>query len=157
MVIICSYRPPRKMTFWQTKSLDEMTHDEWESLCDGCALCCMVKLEDEDTGEVHHTGMVCDYLDLDSCRCTDYPARHINVPDCVVLTPDRARSFSWLPKSCAYRTLAEGRPLPDWHPLVSGERDSTNTAGASVRDKVVHVGQVHPDEHETMIVRWVET
>ena len=141
------------MTFWQTKALEQLSETEWESLCDGCALCCMVKLEDDSSGEIHHTAMVCNYLDMESCRCTDYAARHTNVPDCVVLTPQRAKSFSWLPKSCAYRCLAEGRPLPDWHPLLGGD---PHQAGVSVKGKVIHVDAVHPDDHEEMIVKWVE-
>ncbi|MFT7652181.1 MAG: putative cysteine cluster protein YcgN (CxxCxxCC family) [Limisphaerales bacterium] len=145
------------MKFWESKTLAEMTKDEWESLCDGCAQCCMIKLEDEDTEEIHHTAMVCDYLNLDSCRCTDYSARHVNEPDCVVLTIDGAKNFSWLPKSCAYRTLAEGRPLADWHPLLSGRPDSVHTAGVSVFERVVHQGEIHPDEQESMIIQWVET
>ena len=141
------------MSFWQTKTLDELSKDEWESLCDGCALCCMVKLEDEDSGEVHHTAMVCNYLDLDTCRCTDYARRHTNVPDCVVLTPERAREFTWLPKSCAYRSMAEGRGLPDWHPLLGG---NPHDVDVSVMGKVVHEETVHPDDQEEMIVKWVE-
>lgn len=145
------------MNFWETKSLREMTEAEWESLCDGCALCCMVKLEDADTGEVHHTAMVCDYLELGTCQCSDYSRRHVNVADCVVLTPAKAQEFTWLPKSCAYRTLAEGRPLASWHPLISGDPQSVVEAGVSVANRVVHQGQVHPEEQESMVVQWVET
>ena len=143
--------------FWKTKSLAQMTSVEWESLCDGCARCCMIKLEDEDTDEVHYTAMVCDLLNQDQCRCTRYPQRHELVPDCVVLTPERATSFHWLPKSCAYRTLAEGRELEDWHPLVSGSSDSVHQAGISVRDRVVSEQAIHPDDHELMVVQWIET
>ena len=144
------------MAFWQEKTLAEMSDDEWESLCDGCAKCCMIKLEDEETAEIHYTAMVCDLLDLDACRCTAYPDRHSLVPDCVVLDAETALAFTWLPKSCAYRTLAEGRDLPEWHPLVSGDTDSVHKAQRSVRDRVIPVGQVHEEEHEEMVIQWVE-
>ena len=143
------------MSFWQTKTLDELSKDEWESLCDGCALCCMVKLEDEDSGEVHHTAMVCNYLDLDTCRCTDYARRHTNVPDCVVLTPERAKEFTWLPKSCAYRSMAEGRGLPDWHPLLTGDPASVVAAGESIVGRIVPEQHVPLEAYEEFIIRWV--
>jgi uncharacterized protein len=133
-----------------------MSEREWELLCDGCARCCMIKLEDEDTGQVHYTAVVCDLLDLDVCRCKRYPQRHELVPDCVVLTPDRAAEFAWLPTTCAYRMLAEGRDLQWWHPLVSGNPDSVHEAGISVRDKVVPESSVHEDDQMEMIVTWVE-
>ncbi len=142
--------------FWKTKTLDEMSEAEWESLCDGCARCCMIKLEDEDSGEVHYTAMVCDLLELERCRCTRYPERHALVPDCVVLTPDRALDFAWLPTTCAYRRVAEGKDLAAWHPLVSGSADSVHEAGISVRGKVVPESAVHADAGEDMIVTWVE-
>lgn len=133
-----------------------MSDEQWESLCDGCARCCMIKLEDEDDAQVYYTAIVCDLLDQEQCRCTAYPRRHELVPDCVVLTPDRAASFSWLPTTCAYRTLAEGRDLEEWHPLKSGTPDSVHAAGISVRGKVVAESSVHSHEHEDMIVTWVE-
>ena len=142
--------------FWQEKPLEQMTDAEWESLCDGCARCCMIKLQDEDSGDVHYTALVCDLLDLDSCRCTRYSERHVLVPDCVVLTPARTSEFHWLPVSCAYRTLAEGRELAWWHPLVSGSDATVHEAGISVRGKVMPAGAVHADEQEDMIINWVE-
>lgn len=142
--------------FWRNTPLDKMSDRQWESLCDGCARCCMIKLEDEDTAEVHYTALVCDLLDEDSCRCTRYPQRHELVPDCVVLTPQRAADFHWLPVTCAYRTLAEGRPLQWWHPLVSGNQASVVEAGISVKDRVVHESTVHEEEQQDMIVTWVE-
>jgi uncharacterized protein len=142
--------------FWRNRSLADMTEQQWESLCDGCARCCMIKLQDEDTDEVFYTALVCDLLDEDTCRCTRYPQRHQLVPDCVVLTPERASEFHWLPKSCAYRTLAEGRELAWWHPLVSGRAETVVEAGISVHGRVVPEAAVHQDEHEDMIVTWVE-
>jgi uncharacterized protein len=122
--------------FWKTKALEEMTLDEWESLCDGCARCCLVKLEDEETGDVHYTDVGCTLLDAAGCRCRDYPNRQAKVPDCVRLTPDAVRRLSWLPQTCAYRLLAEGRDLYWWHPLVSGDPETVHAAGIAVRDRV---------------------
>ncbi|MBV8440210.1 MAG: YcgN family cysteine cluster protein, partial [Hyphomicrobiales bacterium] len=117
--------------FWRTKTLDEMSASEWESLCDGCGRCCLVKLEDEDDGEIHFTDIGCKLLDAKTCRCLDYKSRHRRVPDCVKLTPQAVRSLSWLPVTCAYRLVAEGKDLFDWHPLVSGSADSVHEAGVS--------------------------
>jgi len=142
--------------FWERIPLHQMSDQQWESLCDGCARCCMLKLENEETREVHYTAVVCKLLDQQKCRCTRYPQRHQLVPDCVVLTPTATLEFTWLPKTCAYRTVAEGRTLPWWHPLVSGDPETVHTAGISVRDKVVSQADVHAEAHEEMIVNWVE-
>ncbi len=125
------------LPFWRTKSLEEMNREEWESLCDGCGRCCLVKLEDEDSGEIHFTDIGCTLLDAKACRCRDYQRRTRRVADCVKLTPAVVRTLSWLPATCAYRLLAEGKDLPDWHPLVSGSPDSVHEAGVSVRGRVV--------------------
>ncbi len=113
-----------------------MSDAEWESLCDGCARCCLVKLEDEDSGEIHFTDIGCKLLDAKTCRCTDYKRRRRRVKDCVKLTPEGVRSLTWLPKTCAYRLVAEGRDLYWWHPLVSGSPDTVHEAGVSVRGRV---------------------
>ncbi len=107
--------------FWKTTALEAMTEAQWESLCDGCGRCCLVKLEDEESGAIHFTDVRCTLLDAQACRCKDYPNRQARVHDCVRLTPHEVRTLPWLPKSCAYRLVAEGKDLFWWHPLVSGD------------------------------------
>ena len=123
--------------FWKRKSLGEMNADEWESLCDGCALCCLQKLEDEDTGDIYFTDIACRLLDTDACRCTDYRNRAKLVSTCLVLSADEAEAFEWLPDTCAYRLLAGDHDLPDWHPLLTGDPESVHEAGISARGKCI--------------------
>lgn len=140
--------------FWKRKSLDEMSRPEWESLCDGCARCCLIKLEDSDTGEIAYTDIACRLLDLGSCRCGDYLHRKSKVPDCVKLTPDKIEDLRWMPSTCAYRLVAEGKDLAWWHPLVSGDPDTIHQAGISVCNRVVP--EERGDDPEDRIVMWPE-
>jgi len=119
--------------FWETKRLEQMSRAEWEALCDGCGKCCIHKLEDEETGELYPTNVACRLLDGQTGRCRDYAHRHAYVPDCVRLTPAKLRTIGWLPATCAYRLIDEGRPLPEWHYLVCGDREAVHRAGESVR------------------------
>ena len=123
--------------FWEDIPLQEMTAAQWESLCDGCGKCCLHKLEDEETGEVVVCNVACRLLDLQSCQCRDYANRKQEVPDCTVLTVARIAEFHWLPETCAYRLVSEGRPLFDWHPLISGDASTVRRAGISVCGRVV--------------------
>nr|WP_041375563.1 YcgN family cysteine cluster protein [Polymorphum gilvum] len=142
--------------FWRVKSLEEMSAAEWESLCDGCARCCLNKLEDWDTGEIVWTDVACALLDDATCRCRDYPNRTATVPDCIQLTAVEVRSLTWLPLTCAYRLVREGRDLYWWHPLVSGDRDSVHAAGISVRGRTVPETEVEIEDYEDHVVTWPE-
>ena len=138
--------------FWTRKRPEEMSAEEWESLCDGCGQCCLHKIEDEETGDIALTDVACRYLDIGQCRCTDYPNRQRNVPDCVRLTPDVVPTLRWLPSTCAYRLVAEGRDLFWWHPLVSGDPETVHQAGISVRGRVIPEKEtVDLEDH---IVEW---
>jgi len=123
--------------FWETKSLEEMTPGEWESLCDGCGLCCLIRFEDEDTGEIIPTRVHCKLFDSESCACSNYADRKRHVPDCIKLTPQNVDTLKWMPLSCAYRRVNEGRGLADWHPLISGDAESVHRAGVSIRGETV--------------------
>jgi uncharacterized cysteine cluster protein YcgN (CxxCxxCC family) len=123
--------------FWQTKRLEQMTAQEWESLCDGCGLCCLVRYEDEATGEVIPTRVACRLFDDRLCACRDYANRKAKVPDCIKLTPWNIEALEWMPRSCAYRRLHEGRGLAWWHPLVTGDPESVHAAGVSIRGQTI--------------------
>ncbi len=142
------------MAFWNDKSLSEMTDDEWESLCDGCGKCCLHKLEDVDTSKVYYTNIACRLLDLDKCRCTQYKERSRYVPECLDLKQMDMSSFSWLPSTCAYRLLAEGKDLPAWHPLVSGKSASVIDAGVSI--KVFAIPETQVKDFEDHVIEWLE-
>jgi uncharacterized protein len=129
-----------------------MSRQEWESLCDGCGKCCLHKLEDEDTGAIHHTNVACRLLNLGTCQCKDYDNRRTHVPDCVQLTAEVVADLLWLPSTCAYRLLAENKPLEWWHPLVSGDPNTVHEAGASVRGRVISENRAGPLDHH--IVDW---
>jgi uncharacterized cysteine cluster protein YcgN (CxxCxxCC family) len=126
-----------QMPFWRTKRLEQMTAQEWESLCDGCGLCCLVRYEDESTGEVVPTRVACRLFDDQRCACPDYANRKAVVPDCIKLTPWNIEALEWMPKSCAYRRLHEGRDLASWHPLISGDPESVHAAGVSIRGQTI--------------------
>ncbi|WP_420564981.1 YcgN family cysteine cluster protein [Thalassobaculum sp.] len=140
--------------FWERKPLSAMTRAEWESLCDGCGKCCLVKLQDADTDEISYTDVACKLLDCDSCRCSDYPNRKKIVPDCVVLSVKLVSQLQWMPSTCAYRLLKEGKPLHWWHPLVSGDPNTVHEAGVSVRGRAISETVVADEELLEHIVDW---
>ena len=140
--------------FWKVKTLEEMSNAEWESLCDGCGLCCLNKLEDWDTGEVAFTSVRCRLMDGESCRCTDYPNRQATVPDCIQLTTDEVHTLTWLPPTCGYRLVRDGEDLYWWHPLVSGDPETVHLAGISARGRTVSETEVDLDDFEDYLVEW---
>jgi uncharacterized cysteine cluster protein YcgN (CxxCxxCC family) len=144
------------MAFWDDKTLSEMTREEWEALCDGCGRCCLVKLEDEDTGDIYTSDVHCRLLDGKTCACSDYENRLARVPDCVKLTPENVSTIKWIPKTCAYRRIAEGRGLAWWHPLVSGDPETVEQTGVSVRNRTMSEADVPPDTWEDHVVEWAE-
>jgi len=132
--------------FWEAKRLEQMTVQEWESLCDGCGLCCLVRFEDEETGEVIPSRVSCKLFDTNLCRCTDYENRKKHVPDCIKLTPWNIEELEWMPKSCGYRRVWEGRGLADWHPLISGDPESVHRAGVSIRGQTINEADLESEE-----------
>lgn len=146
---------PEPVPFWRTTALEEMSPQQWESLCDGCGRCCLIKLEDEDTGRILATDIGCRLFDAGTCRCRDYAQRSNTVPDCVTLTPEAVRTLRWLPPTCAYRLIAEGRDLAWWHPLVSGDPQTVVAAGVSVKGRVSATeDEVAEDDLPERIVNW---
>ena len=141
--------------FWTVKTLEEMTPTEWESLCDGCGRCCLIKLEDEDTGAYYGTDVACQLFDAGTCRCSDYENRDKTVSDCVRLTPTAVRELGWLPPTCAYRLVADGKDLMWWHPLVSGRAETVVEAGVSVRGRVfAREDEIAVEELPERIRKW---
>jgi len=150
-------RTKAERPFWETKTLAEMSREEWESLCDGCGQCCLVKLEDEDSDRIFLTRLACSLFDIGSCRCKDYANRQKLMPDCVKLTPKKVSRIPWLPESCAYRRIAEGRGLEWWHPLVSGDPETVRAAGIAVGDWAApETVAADPDDLERYIIGEIE-
>ncbi len=138
--------------FWKKKSLTEMSIEEWEALCDGCGICCMYKIEDEDTGEIELTHVACRFLDPERITCQLYEKRFSAMPTCIKLTPAKIEKLDWLPKTCAYRLVLLGKPLPDWHPLISGDPNTVHKAGISVKGRTIKESDVNLDHLEDFIV-----
>ncbi len=138
--------------FWKSKSLSEMSQEEWESLCDGCGRCCLEKLEDPDTGDVSYTSVTCPHMDTWECRCLSYNERSIIEPECLLLTPNNLENIIWMPLTCAYRYLMEKKDLEWWHPLVSGRPESVHEAGISVRNKVISGLFVLPEQLDAYVI-----
>ena len=141
--------------FWETKRLEQMNPDEWESLCDGCAKCCLIKLEDEDTGDIALTRLDCKLLDAETCRCSDYDNRKKIIPDCVILTPKDVSELRWMPKSCSYRLIHEGRRLPDWHHLISNDRDLVHRQNASIMGRTLSEDTLFDPDDAEQIEEWI--
>lgn len=144
------------MAFWTEKTLTEMSPEEWESLCDGCGNCCLHVLQDEDSDALAFTNVACHLLNIKTCHCTDYTQRKTIVPECTNITADTVNDFHWLPQSCAYRRLSEGKDLPSWHYLVAGDKHYMHRDGHSVKKLAISAQVVHPDDYEDYIIRWVE-
>lgn len=140
--------------FWKTKTMAEMSPEEWESLCDSCGKCCCIRLEDEDTAAIYITDVACKLFNPETCRCGDYTNRSKLVPDCVTLTPENVSQLKWMPQTCAYRLVSEGKDLPEYHHLVSGSRDTIHEVGMSVQDAVTSEILVDEDDIPTRIVIW---
>lgn len=142
----------QKNNFWEAIPLAQMTKSQWESLCDGCGRCCLNKLEDEH-GNIYFTDIACRLLDENTCRCRRYENRTSVVPDCLIISLDKPQDFRLLPDTCAYRLLAENKPLPSWHPLITGRADSVHRAGISVRDKCISEQKVPRREWEAHVIK----
>ena len=138
--------------FWEIKTLEQMSPDEWESLCDGCGLCCLVKIEDEESDEVFNTTVSCRQLDIETCRCGDYKNRLSDVPMCTQLTLENLPYLSWLPETCAYKRLYSGLSLPLWHYLITNDKDSVHDAGISAKWFALSEEYIHPDQLNDFLI-----
>jgi len=145
--------PPIQANFWKEKKLKQLSQNEWEALCDGCAKCCLHRLEDEETQEIHFTNVVCHLLDMETAQCTRYAERSVLVPNCITMTLDDLNDPYWLPSTCAYRLLAEGKELPEWHPLRSGDPESVFNSGNAILGRVVC--ETEADDLEHHMVDWI--
>ena len=145
---------PSSPRFWETTPLNDMSPEQWEALCDRCGKCCLEKLEEEETGRIFYTNVACKLLDPDTGTCRNYAHRSRLVHDCIELTPATIAYPRWLPATCAYRLLRQGEPLPDWHPLLSGDPDSVHRAGHSVAGRVIPPDQAGPLTHH--LIDWIE-
>ena len=142
------------MSFWKTKKLTEMTDEEWESLCDNCGKCCLHKLEDEESGKIVFTNVACKLMNLNTCRCTHYNERNRLVPECLDLKHDDFTQFNWLPSTCAYRLLNDGKEPPAWHPLISGTTSSVKRAGVSISSYAIKESmEMNLEDH---IIKWLK-
>jgi hypothetical protein len=141
-----------KADFWKTKPLEALSAAEWESLCDRCGLCCLEKLEDQDSGDIYLTSVACQFYEIADCQCLIYEHRHRLNPDCVELTPTRLKHLNWLPESCAYRRLADGKDLPPWHHLVCGDPEAVHRSGVSVRNKAVSGRYADPFDRKSAVI-----
>lgn len=139
----------RVQPFWE-RPLRELDRAQWEALCDGCGKCCLHKVEDEDTGRIYPTNVACRLLDLDTAQCGNYRHRRMLVPDCLRLAQGRIDEYPWLPGSCAYVLRARGQPLPSWHHLLSGDRETIHVAGVSVRGKAISENMAGPLENHIL-------
>lgn len=144
----------KQRPFWETKTLEAMTPEEWESLCDRCGQCCLHKIEDNASGKVVYTAIACQLLDMETCRCSDYENRFARVEECLKIDPLDVKRMQLLPETCAYRRLSEGKPLPDWHHLISNDPDAVHRADVSVRGKVFSEEHVHPEDFEHFLTKY---
>ena len=138
--------------FWKGKTLAQLSPEEWEALCDGCGQCCLYKLEDEDSGDLYLTNVVCRFLDHQTCQCQVYSERHQAVPTCVQLTPQNVLELKWIPPTCAYKLIAEGKDLLDWHPLVCGEKQSIQKTDFFIGDRAISESEVDMDDLENYVI-----
>ncbi|MXX94649.1 MAG: YcgN family cysteine cluster protein [Gammaproteobacteria bacterium] len=145
-----------KDRYWEYKRLDQLSQDEWENLCDGCAQCCQMRVRCDESKQLVMIPITCELLDLQSCRCTKYTDRHRLVPNCVELTPENVTTIKWLPETCAYRLIGEGKPLFEWHPLIAGNRKQMEEQGISVAHRAVSARNVHPDDLSFEVLKWVK-